>query len=38
MITLIKGGNVVDPHLGTVEERDVLIEMERLLEFCPGAV
>lgn len=35
MITLIKGGNVVDPHLGTVEERDVLIENGKIAGILP---
>lgn len=35
MITLIKGGEVVDPHSGTVEERDVLIENGKVSRIFP---
>lgn len=35
MITLIKGGEVVNPHSGTVEERDVLIENGKVSRIFP---
>ncbi len=35
MITLIKGGEVVDPHSGTVEERDILIENGNISRIFP---
>ncbi len=35
MITLIKRGKVVDPHLGTVEEKDVLIENGKISKILP---
>ena len=39
MITLIKGGEVVNPHSGTVEERDVLIENGKVSRiFTKGAL
>jgi len=35
VITLIKGGEVVNPHSGTVEERDVLIENGKVSRIFP---
>jgi len=35
VITLIKGGEVVDPHSGTVEERDILIENGNISRIFP---
>lgn len=35
MITLINGGEVVNPHLGTVEESDILIENEKISGIFP---
>ncbi|MCD6293620.1 MAG: dihydroorotase, partial [Deltaproteobacteria bacterium] len=35
MITLIKGGEVVNPHSGMVEERDVLIENGKVSRIFP---
>lgn len=35
MITLIKGGEVVNPHSGTVEESDVLIENGKVSRIFP---
>jgi len=35
VITLINGGEVVNPHLGTVEESDILIENEKISGIFP---
>ena len=36
MITLIKGGEVVNPHSGRIEERDVWIENGKVSRILPG--
>ena len=38
MITLIKGGEVVSPHSGTVEEKDLLIENGKVSGILPKGV
>ena len=35
MITLIKGGSIVDPHESTVEQRDLLIEKGKVSRILP---